>query len=342
MIDVIIPYYNTDINLLGNCLRSIISQTIVDQLEITVVDDASTKIDPQIETLLDKIRVFVPVQWLRYKENRGPGYARQYGIDHTKNEYIMFIDADDMYAPIAAEFLLRGFTVYPDKVVSMAEFYDYNTAIPSLHVQGTQFTWVFAKMYNREMLDKYGFRFNTNKECSYGNEDVGFHSQIQYLLGPDSAVWINQPLYYWSDGNPNSMTRNNNYEYDYTSGYAGYVYNFIYSYRRFKNQATEDQSYFYAYKHLFDIYDFFYKNRDHIENDDKIKERLLNYSYLYYSEVFLKFDTTDNSTWEKEWEFYESTNDKNFDEFQQKFLLPLREKHNLQQAFHKKIKGDLL
>ena len=26
------------------------------------------------------------------------GYARQYGIDHTNNEFISFIDADDFYA----------------------------------------------------------------------------------------------------------------------------------------------------------------------------------------------------------------------------------------------------
>ena len=127
MIDVIIPIYNVNIRQLKTCLMSVAAQTIVEKLEITIVDDGSSTIDKQLDSLLDKIQVLVPVQILRYEENHGPGYARQYGIDHTDNEYIMFIDADDMLTPVAAETLLRGFLLYPDKAISMGEFYDLNT-----------------------------------------------------------------------------------------------------------------------------------------------------------------------------------------------------------------------
>ena len=43
-------------------------------------------------------------------------------------------------------------------------------------------------MYKRAIIKKYGFSFNTNKNCSYGNEDVGFNCQFQYLLGPECTV----------------------------------------------------------------------------------------------------------------------------------------------------------
>ena len=127
MIDVIIPIYNVNIKQLKNCLLSIAAQTIVEQLKITIVDDGSSIIDENLENLFNKIEIFVPIQKLRYKENRGPGYARQYGIDHTYNEYIMFIDADDMFSPVAAETLLKGFLLYPDKAISMGKFYNLHT-----------------------------------------------------------------------------------------------------------------------------------------------------------------------------------------------------------------------
>ena len=42
-IDVIIPAYNVPDNILFRCLSSIACQDIIEDLEITIVDDASTK-----------------------------------------------------------------------------------------------------------------------------------------------------------------------------------------------------------------------------------------------------------------------------------------------------------
>ena len=70
--------------------------------------------------------------------------------------------------------------------------------------------------------------------------------------------------------------------------------NFIYTYRRFKDIVSKKQSEWYSFKHLFDIYDYYDKNKDIIKKDEKIKNRLLEYSYLYYKEVFFYFDNEDN------------------------------------------------
>jgi len=40
---------------------------------------------------------------LRYKENKGPGYARQYGLNHTQKSYIMFIDTGDIFTSIEVQ-----------------------------------------------------------------------------------------------------------------------------------------------------------------------------------------------------------------------------------------------
>ena len=42
-IDVIIPAYNVEDEILFRCLASIACQDIIEDLEVTIVDDASTK-----------------------------------------------------------------------------------------------------------------------------------------------------------------------------------------------------------------------------------------------------------------------------------------------------------
>lgn len=330
MIDVIVPIYNVDIKQLKNCLLSIVAQTIVEELEIMIVDDGSSIIYKDLENLLNKIRNFIPIQLIKYKENRGPGYARQYGIDHTHNEYIMFIDADDMFSPVAAETLLRGFLLYPDKAISMGKFYNLHTETMVTEEVDIQLSWMFAKMYRRSIINQYNFKFNINRECSYGNEDVGFNCQYQYVLGHDCTVWINQPLYYWSSYNSKSLTRKNNGEYDYNEGYKGYVMNFIYTYKRFKDIVPKEQSEWYSFKHLFDIYDYYDKNKHIIKKDEKIRKRLLEYSYLYYKEVFSYFDNEDNILLKEYWnDFLHFNKGRNFDVFCKDFLFYLRKKHTL-------------
>lgn len=325
MIDVIVPIYNTNIKQLQTCLTSIASQTIAEELEITIVDDGSSITDPEQDILFNKIKTFIPLQVLRYKNNHGPGYARQYGIDHTFNEYIVFIDADDMFAPVAAETLLKGFLAYPDKAISMGTFYDLQTDTMITKEVEIQLSWVFSKMYKRSVINKYGFKFNTNEECSYGNEDVGFNCQYQYVLGHDCTVWIEQPLYYWSSRNKKSITRNNNGEYDYNQGYKGYVMNFIHTYNRLKETVPKERSEWYSFKHLFDIYDYYDKNRRIVENDSRIKERLLGWSYLYYKEVFQEFDNQDGVLLKEYWDsFIHFNKNRNFELFCEEFLLPLR------------------
>ena len=94
-IDVIIPAYNVPDHILFRCLASIACQDIASELEVTIVDDASTEQNyAKVAKNFDDI---LKINILRYEVNGGPGVARQYGMDHTSNGYITFIDADDTF-----------------------------------------------------------------------------------------------------------------------------------------------------------------------------------------------------------------------------------------------------
>ena len=83
MIDLIIPYDNNP-----EGLKRTLESIAPDIFDIHIIDDHSDYSLPII---------FHQYSYSRLNMNRGPGYARQYGIDHTTNPYIMFIDTGDIF-----------------------------------------------------------------------------------------------------------------------------------------------------------------------------------------------------------------------------------------------------
>ncbi|MDR2098112.1 MAG: glycosyltransferase [Spirochaetaceae bacterium] len=104
LISFIIPFYNR-FALLKEALASVLASSFKDA-EIILVDDASDA-DGTGE-LLDFIRQFKNIVYIRQEKNLGPGAARNRGISAAKGEWIFFMDSDD--------------TVYPDVLPRLARF----------------------------------------------------------------------------------------------------------------------------------------------------------------------------------------------------------------------------
>lgn len=90
LVSVIIPAYNAG-ETIKSTLSSIFNQTYKN-LEVIVVDDGST--DNTSEEA-QAVRCFDSRLILLRKKNGGPSSARNYGIEHSNGEYIIFVDADD-------------------------------------------------------------------------------------------------------------------------------------------------------------------------------------------------------------------------------------------------------
>ena len=101
-IGVIIPMYNV-VDYIGPCLESVLAQTIASQVEIYVVDDGST--DGSDKVVAGFARENANVHLLR--QNRlGPGGARNLGLKVSKEDFVTFLDADDIIPNDAYEKLL--------------------------------------------------------------------------------------------------------------------------------------------------------------------------------------------------------------------------------------------
>lgn len=235
-IDVIIPAYNVPDNILFRCLASIACQDIVSELEVTIVDDASTiqnysKVAKHFDSIL-KVHI------LRYETNGGPGVARQYGIDHTKNGYMTFIDADDTFnGAFALKALRNGIELnkglYQICVGVFDEVHEeglQNGDGPILMDHQQDMIWMFGKMYRRSFIEKYNIRFH---ESSRANEDNGFNTICRLCANENEQInFIPAHVYYWHE-NVNSITRANDCQYSYGSSdrdsFYGYVENMIYA-----------------------------------------------------------------------------------------------------------------
>lgn len=92
MFSIVIPVYNKE-KYISRTLKSILNQTFFN-FEIIIVDDGSTDNSIKILKNFDDKRIKVVSQ-----ENKGVSSARNLGVEHSKNNYIAFIDADDIWEP---------------------------------------------------------------------------------------------------------------------------------------------------------------------------------------------------------------------------------------------------
>jgi len=90
-ISVIVPVYNVG-DYLRRCIDSLIAQTIVDQIEILLIDDGSTD---GCGLICDEYSGRYSFISTIHQQNKGVSSARNTGIDNSKGEYIAFVDADD-------------------------------------------------------------------------------------------------------------------------------------------------------------------------------------------------------------------------------------------------------
>jgi len=97
---IIMPAYNVE-KYIGNAIKSVLTQTY-QNFELIVVDDGSTDKTSEIISTFADSRIIVIKQ-----ENQGLGRARNVGINNAKNEYVAFLDSDDLWAPQKLENVLN-------------------------------------------------------------------------------------------------------------------------------------------------------------------------------------------------------------------------------------------
>jgi glycosyltransferase involved in cell wall biosynthesis len=223
--DIIIPRHNEPEGVLINVLNSIAGQVGFNfrLLKVTIADDHS---DTKLNSEFLKMYPF-EIQYLYAPENKGPGCTRQMGIDHTSNDLIMFIDADDRLFSCVTFIEIYRFimqNVNRQWTVISTQWLEENTLNNQYNLIPHQanMVWTHGKIYKREFLNKMGIRFHDKLRLF---EDMYFNKQVVLLSKPEEHLYNPAITYFWAS-NPNSLTRKNSDKKAYLWTYCD---DFIYS-----------------------------------------------------------------------------------------------------------------
>lgn len=104
LVTVIIPCYN-HARFLPIAIKSVLNQTY-NPIEIVVVDDGST------DNTKDVALGFTEIKYI-YQENAGLSATRNKGLQESKGDYVLFLDADDFLYPKAVSINIDYFLADP-------------------------------------------------------------------------------------------------------------------------------------------------------------------------------------------------------------------------------------
>lgn len=169
LVSVIIPCYNHG-RYLANAIDSLLSQTY-EHIEIIIIDDGSVDDTAIVAKKYGQIIYY-------FQKNQGLSASRNRGVEMSKGEYIVFLDADDWLLPEAIQQNLQKLQQHPEAAfVSGGHIFYYQPEdkkweivkeVESDHYQqmlmGNYIGMPSAVMYQRWAAVK--FPFNTSlKNC---------------------------------------------------------------------------------------------------------------------------------------------------------------------------------
>lgn len=204
---VIIPLYKGR-DTLGSTLHSVAMQSIIDDVEIAIINDGD-KIDYS-----DILKRFsnLNIKYVVREKNGGCAAARNTGIRNAESEYICFLDSDDnLISPLSLEIMYNRIVAEKaDVLVSVFESemrFKNGVAIKQMK---NVVTWCHGKVYRKQYLLDNNIFFD---ERLHINEDCLFH-QLLFDSGA-KVVEIPMATLMWRD-NPKSLTHESLYKNKHT------------------------------------------------------------------------------------------------------------------------------
>lgn len=156
-ISVIIPVYNAQKDL-NQAIDSVIKQTFdFNDIELILVDDASTDNSKQI--IRDYQKQYTNIKLVELSKNSGlPGKPRSLGIDYATSNYIIFLDADDSYEKEAFKVLYDAIKKTDSDFVIASHYINLDGDMVKANLIPTDDEIItFNPLKNQETFDKLSY-----------------------------------------------------------------------------------------------------------------------------------------------------------------------------------------
>lgn len=163
-LSIIIPAYNAELYI-GECLDSVVNQSVKYKIEILIIDDGSTDNTDRIIHSYSNDNI----KYIKQR-NQGVSVARNTGLNKAQGKYILFVDADDVLCDGSIDIMLDNIYYYnadivvgsfymfiPEKGVRQNCINDFKVIENNTKqaVQNHGYPW--GKIYDRKLFDNVRF-----------------------------------------------------------------------------------------------------------------------------------------------------------------------------------------
>ena len=214
---IVIPHYNNTEDL-RRCLDSIPDR---DDVQVIIVDDNSDPAKVDFEHFPGIGRKNTEIVFSKGESGKGPGYARNVGIDHAQGRWIVFCDSDDYLLPEASA-AMNEYADHESDVVFFkcekqnvedirSDYMAVNSLIDASREEGSAddiaygFPCPWGKFIKKDFLLQNGIRF----QQITGGDDILFSIRIAIVL---KQYTLSDMRLYCVVDRPGSLTRNNQWQ----------------------------------------------------------------------------------------------------------------------------------
>ena len=192
-LDIVIPHHGEPWEVCRNFFDMLRLQLCADRSEIRVmmIHDGS---DFFPEELLE-------VPGIRTEQHRiaesGVSAARNFGLEISDAEWVMFCDCDDMFASVWALHCILEALDRPEAEKNDMLWYPfYIEESAGRNVIGQNWVFIHGKIYRREFLNREGIRFHTDL---YYAEDSAFNAIVEMAIDREriGRIESDATLYVW-------------------------------------------------------------------------------------------------------------------------------------------------
>lgn len=209
-LSIVVPCYNIE-SYIKQFEDNIRNQTLdKEQYEVIFVDDLST--DKGYEKLKALIQEDQVTNYKLYQlsQKGGAGGARNFGLEKSSGDYLIFVDMDDQIAPDFFEKMLREI-MNKDADIVICEYYGVKSDGRKIYYELKQYAsgekdyilqgpMPWNKIFNRQFLLSSGIKFQEHVR----HQDLG--TITKWLFLASKKVYLLEPLYFYQIEQPGSIT----------------------------------------------------------------------------------------------------------------------------------------
>lgn len=277
-VDIVIAAYNSH-EYLPRALSSILFQKIDFPVKVIIVNDGSIE---DYSYITNSFSSKLDIKEINLDKNYGVGVAKQRGLDNCTGDYVVFLDADDVFYDSFSLQNLYNLVALDDA--------DYGYGALIIEEDNSRNTYkshegcLHGKIYKRDMIIKNNISFNSTRT----SEDNSFNHLS--LFCSKNINKTTDVVYVYKD-NSKSLTRGISIE-KVTDNLIDYIDNVYYTLSNVKDKYSDDviryyvQSLCYLFSEYNEVNSIDKKQGERVLNNiNDLKEK----ADFYSSDYFKKF-----------------------------------------------------